>query len=165
MRELTPKAHAYIDYVVGEVVGKSGIQGASLCNDDENPFAYLINIPIVTDERLVVRTCNELFHALRLLPPSKNLALGEFGDYCQVVRCGSSSEECYVASFNHPAVFELKASDPECRFILKNWRDLNDAEEGAETEAEEAAMLELIDGINQYDAEHENDSKKDNEED
>ena len=147
MIRLTKKAYEFIENVVGEVIGESGIEGASLSDDGDNPFLHLVIIPIEADKRLVVRTCNELFHALRLLPPSKNLALGEFGDYCQVVCCGSSSEECYVASFNHPAVFELKASDPECRFILKNWRDLNDAEEGAETEAEEAAMQELIDGI------------------
>lgn len=126
MKRLAPKAYEFIDNVVGEVIGKSGIEGASLCEDGDNPFLHLMVIPIETDERLVERTCNELFHALRLLPPGKDLAMGEFGDYCQVVRGGSSDGECYVASFNHPAVFELKAGDPENRFILKNWRDCDD---------------------------------------
>lgn len=130
MIRLTKKAYEFINNVVGDVIGTSGIEGASICEDGDNPFLHLLTIPVETDERLVVRTCNELFHALRLLPPGKSLALGEFGDYCQVVRGGSSSGECYVASFNHPAVFELKASDPECRFILKNWRDLDDGGEG-----------------------------------
>ena len=121
MRELTPKAHEYIDYVVGDVVGNSEIVGASLCNDGENPFAYLVSIPIETDERLVVETCNELFHALGLLPPGKDLALGEMGDYCHVVRGASSEGECYVVNFNHPAVLDFRDGDPECQFILKNW--------------------------------------------
>ena len=121
MRELTPKAHEYIDYVVGDVVGNSEIEGASLCNDGEKPFAYLVSIPIETDERLVVETCNELFHALGLLPPGKDLALGEMGDYCHVVRGASSEGECYVVNFNHPGVLDFRDGDPECQFILKNW--------------------------------------------
>ena len=47
------------------------------------------------------------------------------------------------AAFNHPAVFEFKESDPECRFILRNWRNWD----GDGDEAEEAAMRELVDGI------------------
>lgn len=31
--------------------------------------------------------------------------------------------ESVVTYFNHPAVFELKPTDPERRFILKTWRD------------------------------------------
>ena len=129
MKRLTKEAYEFIDSVVGDVIGTSGIEGASMAEDGDNPFLHLVVIPIETDDRLVVQSCNKLFHALRLLPPGKNLALGELGDYCQVVRGGSSSGECYVASFNHPAVFELKASDSECRFILKNWRDWDDNEE------------------------------------
>ena len=139
--ELTPKAHAYIDYVVGEVVGKSGIQGAILSDDGENPFAYFIDIPIKTDERLVVKTCNELFHALELLPPGKDLALGEMDDYCHVVRVGSSDDECYLVHFNHPSVPDFKDRESECEFILKNW-DSDDDDDAAAAE-----MLELVEGI------------------
>ena len=141
MKKLTPKAHAYIDYVVGEVVGKSGIQGAILSDDGENPFAFFIDIPIKTDEWLVVKTCNELFHALELLPPGKDLALGEMGDYCHVVKFGSSDDECYLVNFNHPAVLYFKDGDPECEFILKNW------DSGGGDDAAAAEMLKLVEGI------------------
>ena len=121
MRKLTKNAYDFIDDVVGAVVGGSGIEGAGLCDDGDNPFAFMVQMPIGTDERLVVETCNKLFHALELLPEGKDLALGEFSDYCHVVRGGTSEGECYVATFNHPAVLEFKESDPECQFILKNW--------------------------------------------
>lgn len=141
MKKLTKKAYEFIDHVVGEVFGDSGIENARICDDGDNPFAFLVSIPIDTDERLVVKTCNNLFHALELLPKGKDLAMGEFGDHCQLVRGGDSDGECYVAMFNHPAVLEFDANDPESRFILKNWREWDgDAEEEAEIDR-------LIDGI------------------
>ena len=136
MKKLTRKAHAFIDNVVGEIVGNSGIEGAGLCEDGDNPFSYIIAIPIDTDERLVLRTGNELFHALGLLPQGKNLSLGEFGDYCRIVRGGSSDGECYVLVFNHPAVLEFNDDDPECRFILKNWDSADEDEEAEEAEVD-----------------------------
>ena len=129
MKKLTRKAYEYIDCVVGDVVGRSGIEGAGICDDGDNPFAFIVAIPIETDEQLVVKTCNELFHALELLPDGKDLAMGDFGDYCQLVRGEDSEGACYVAMFNHPAVLGFKNGDPECRFILKNWRTWDDGEE------------------------------------
>ena len=143
MKRLTKRAYAYIDEVVGEVIGNSGIEGAQLCEDGENPFAFLIQMPMENDRRLVVKTCNELFHALGLLPEGKDIALGELGDYCDVGRGGTSDGECYFATFNHPAVFEFKESDPECRFVLRNWRTWD----GGDDEGEEAEMRELVEGI------------------
>ena len=90
------------------------------------------------DEQIAVKTCNELFHVLRLLPEGKNLALGELDDYCNIVP--PEGNWCYLAVFNHPIVVGLKESDPGSEFILKNWRDYGDDEEVFE-------MQELIDGI------------------
>jgi len=124
MKRLNKKARELIESVVTYVVGeKGGLKGVYLAGDADNPFAYLVVMSLENDEQLVVRTCNELFHELHLLPPGKNLALGELGDYCQVIRGASSDGENYSAYFNHPAVFELKPTDPERRFILKTWRD------------------------------------------
>ena len=142
MKKLTKRAYALIDDVVGEVIGNSGIEGAQLCEDGDNPFAFLIQMPMENDGRLVIKACNELFHALRLLPEGKDLALGELGDYCDVGRGGTSDGECYFAIFNHPAVFEFTESDPECRFILKNWRDWDGGDE-----TDEAEMKALVAGI------------------
>lgn len=143
MKKLTKKAYALIDCAVGVVFGSNCIENARICDDADNPFAFIVSIPIETDERLVVKTCNELFHALELLPNGKDLAMGEFGEYCQLVRGGDSDGECYVAMFNHPAVLEFDENDPECRFILKNWREW-DGDEGDEEEAE---IDRLIKGI------------------
>ena len=141
MKELTPKAHAYIDEAVRYVFGGSGIKGVDLYEDGDNPFSYLIEIPLQNDERLVLRKCNELFQLIGLLPEDKCLALGELGDYCEIVKGGNSGGEMYVASFNHPAVFDLGEDDPEIRFVLKNWRDWEDGEE------ESAEIKRLVDGI------------------
>lgn len=141
MKKLTKKAYEFIDYVVGEVFGGSGIEDARICDDGDNPFAFIVSIPIETDERLIVKTCNKFFHALELLPKGKNLAMGEFGDYCQLVRGGDSDGECYVAMFNHPAVFSFGENDPECRFVLKNWREYDGGDE------EEAEIDRLVEGI------------------
>ena len=141
MKELTPKAHAYIDEAVRYVFGGSGIKCVDLYEDGDNPFSYLIEIPLQNDERLVLRKCNELFQLIGLLPEDKCLALGELGDYCEIVKGGNSGGEMYVASFNHPAVFDLGEDDPEIRFVLKNWRDWEDGEE------ESAEIKRLVDGI------------------
>ena len=141
MKKLTRKAQAYIANVVDEVVGRNGMKGASLCDDDQNPFLYLVFMPIETDEQVVAKTCNELFHVLELLPQDKDLALGELSAYCHFVRVGSAEEAYYIAVFNHPAVFALKESDPEYRFILANWRNLFNGK------SDKPVFQELIDGI------------------
>ena len=139
MKKLTPQAHAYIDHVVGEVVRRNGVKGAAISEDADNPFSYFLEIPLETEEHVAVKTFNDLFHALGLLPEGKNLAIGELGDYCEIVPPQNNGS--YLAIFNHPAVFELKESDPESRFILKNWRDWDIDDE------DELEIRELIDGI------------------
>ena len=138
MRTLTDKDHKRIYKVVCEVAGRNGVEGVELSGDADNPFSYFLEIPLAVDEQIAVKTCNELFHALGLLPEGKNLALGELGDYCNIVP--PEGNWCYLAVFNHPIVLELKATDSESRFILKNWRDYDDDEEAFE-------MQELIDSI------------------
>ena len=139
MKKLTQEAYEYIDQVVGKVVGKSGVKGFSLFEDGDNPFSFFLEIPLENGEELAVRTCNDLFHALELLPEGKNLALGELGDYCEIVP--PERNGLYLAVFNHPAVRELKETDPESRFILKNWRDWDVDDE------DNLWMQETLDGI------------------
>ena len=138
MRTLTDEEHKRIYRIVCEITGRNGVDGFELAGDADNPFSYFLEIPLAVDEQIAVKTCNELFHVLGLLPEGKNLALGELGDYCNIVP--PEGNWCYLAVFNHPIVLELKATDSESRFILKNWRDYDDDEEAFE-------MQELIDGI------------------
>ena len=109
--------------IISEVLGESGIEGASFGEDDENPFAFYVSIPGDGDERLVVYACNKLFHRLGLLPQDKGLMIGQLGDYCSIVSGGDGNDKCYVAALNHPVVTGLKENAPQARFILKNWRD------------------------------------------
>lgn len=139
MKKLTKEAYEYIDHVVGEVVGNNGVKGFSLFEDGDNPYSFFLEIPLENGEELAVRTCNKLFHALGLLPEDKNLTIGELGDYCNIVP--PEHNGVYLAAFNHPAVFELKETDPEYRFVLKNWRDWDDDDEAADV------ILALVDGI------------------
>ena len=141
MKKLTPKAYELIDNVVWEVISKSGVTGCGLFDDGDNPFSFGVQMPSVTDEGLALRTFNVLFHALGLLPDGQNLSLDEKGDYCEILSPQNSGY--YIALFNHPAVLELKETEPESRFILKNWREWND--EGDEEESD--YVQELIDGI------------------
>jgi len=138
MRTLTDEEHKRIYRIVCEITGRNGVDGFEFSGDADNPFSYFLEIPLAVDEQIAVKTCNELFHVLGLLPEGKNLALGELGDYCNIVP--PEGNWCYLAVFNHPIVLELKATDSESRFILKNWRDYDDDEEAFE-------MQELIDGI------------------
>ncbi len=138
MRSLTDEDHKQIYRIVCEVAGRNGVEGVELSGDADNPFSYFLEIPLAVDEQIAVKTCNELFHALGLLPEGKNLALGELGDYCNIVP--PEGNWCYLAVFNHPIVLEQKETDPESRFILRNWREWDDDEEAFE-------MQELIDGI------------------
>ena len=138
MRTLTDEEHKRIYRIVCEITGRNGVDGFELSGDADNPFSYFLEIPLAVDEQIAVKTCNELFHVLGLLPEGKNLALGELGDYCNIVP--PEGNWCYLAVFNHPIVLERKATDSESRFILKNWRDYDDDEEAFE-------MQELIDGI------------------
>lgn len=138
MKKLTHEAHEQIYKVVCEVAGRNGVDGVELSGDADNPFSYFLEIPLAAGEQIAVKTSNELFHVLGLLPVGKNLAIDELGDYCNIV--SPQGNWCYLAVFNHPAVFELEESDPESRFILKNWREWDDDEEADE-------MQELLDGV------------------
>ena len=143
MRKLNSRAHAYIDYVVDEVMGKAGIEEFDLFRDGDNPFAYLLQLPSGMRAQDAVKVGNELFHALELLPKGKNLKVEELGDYCIIGRGGDASEgEMYLLSFNHPAMLELKPNDPEMCYMIKNWL------KGGDEESEENnAVQELIDSI------------------
>ena len=88
MRTLTDEEHKRIYKVVCEVAGRNGVEGVELSGDADNPFSYFLEIPLAVDEQIAVKTCNELFHALGLLPEGKNLALGELGDYCNYRTAG-----------------------------------------------------------------------------
>ena len=123
MKKLNKRAYELIGNVVVEVFGGSGIKGADLFDDGDNPFAFVIEISVENNEQLVVRKCNELFHALNLLPEGKDLAMGGLSDYCDIVRGETSDAELFVATFNHPAVIEFDEHDPEMQFVLKNWRE------------------------------------------
>ena len=116
--------HCYPDMdMVDEVFDGSGIDGIAFGEDGDNPYAFMVFIPIDVDKGFVVYSCNKLFHQLGLLPHNKGLLMGEVVDYCGIVRGGGADGECYVASFNHPIVLGFEESDPRSRFILKNWRE------------------------------------------
>ena len=128
-KHLTQKQKDEIGDIVDEVFGDSGIKGGAFGEEGDNPYAFMVFVPIDVDERLVVYTCNKLFHRLGLLPQDKGLHMGEWGDYCCIVRGGRAEGECYIASLNHPVVMGFMECDSRARFILKNWRDWDGDEE------------------------------------
>ena len=141
MKKLTRKAKEFIYQAVDSIFSRSGIKDARLCEPEENPFMYFIASPVANGEGLIMKTSNELFHALGLLPEGRNLALDEDDDYCYVIR----SEQNYITAFNHPAVFQFEETDPECQFILKNWNQ-DGGDNGGDDDAK-SEIDRLVDGI------------------
>ena len=88
MRTLTDEEHKRIYRIVCEITGRNGVDGFELSGDADNPFSYFLEIPLAVDEQIAVKTCNELFHVLGLLPEGKNLALGGAGRLLQYRTAG-----------------------------------------------------------------------------
>lgn len=121
IREPTREQKTEIGRVADSIIGGSGIRGASFSEDADNPFSFIMFIPITTPERLVVDACAKLFLHLGLVSSGEVLTMGRYLDYCGVVRGGTSDGECYVASFNHPMAKIIGSGSPQARYILKNW--------------------------------------------
>ena len=121
MRKLTRKAKEFINDAVDNMIGGSGINGAMLSEDEDNPFLFLVLIPASTDLQLVMATSNIFFHLLGILPQNRNLKLGQSGDYCRIVKEEMDGDAYYILEFNHPAMLQFKEEDPEFQFALKNW--------------------------------------------
>lgn len=123
IQQLTQKQKQEIRSIIDVVICESGIKGVSFGEDDDNPYLFFVFIPCDADERLVTYTCNKLFHRLGLLPQESWLRMDECGDCCNIVSGNNCEGGCHIAVINHPIVLEFKETDPQSRFILKNWRD------------------------------------------
>ena len=160
MRQLSrAEVKALTNYVDGVVQGCGiGIENYSICERfPENPFVFFFAIAPTTDEKLVVRACNKLFHDLELLPRGKNLALGVVSEYCMFTQeeCENPAGFEYLVYFNHPIVKEFGDDDSEFQFtfgrwLLKRWTENCDGDEddgngaGGDYDAE---IQELVAGI------------------
>ena len=154
MRKLTRMAvKAMTDYV-NSVVQSCGISRENYTRCERfscNPFGFGFSIPATTDKKLVVRTCNKIFHDLELLPRDKDLALGESSDYCVFSReeYGGHNGFYYDIRFNHPIVKEFAEGDPEAQFIIKTWEEnLKYGDPGGYGDDDyDAEIQELVAGI------------------
>ena len=121
------------------VLARNGIEQWD--GDMFNPYLFALKIPISVGEKKVVKTFNDLFHMMGVLPGDEQLQMGEGRDYCAC--CENEDGETYSAIFNHPKAMKFKEGDEEYQFTLKAIHD----EQEAEAEAEEAEMRRLVDGI------------------
>ena len=118
--------------LVHKTMDENGIKGATShydydSQDDANPLEFIMEIPSNYSAELVMRACNKIFHALELLPADKDLALGELGDYCDVLP--PQADVGYIVSFNDPVVFTIDKTEQAYKYILKNWRDWDEEKE------------------------------------
>ena len=139
MREPTEKEAAFVRETVEKVLARNGIgqwQGDML-----NPYLLDVMIPASVGEAKATEAFNDLFHSLGVLPKDDTLPMSNGRDYCSC--CVNEDGETFSAIFNVPFAKEFKEGDEEYQFTLKAIH----AEQEAEAEAEEAEMLELVDGI------------------
>ena len=139
MRTLTDEEVISTRNKVETVLAQNGIEqwGGEMFN----PYLFEIKIPVSVGDKKAVKTFNDIFHTMGVLPCGEQLHMGEGRDYCAC--CMDEGGETYSAVFNHHKAMRFKAGDEEYQFTLKAIHD----EQEAEAIAEEDEMLELIDGI------------------
>lgn len=124
---------------VEAALARNGIK--QWCGDMLNPCLFEITIPVSTGEKKAVKTFNDIFHAIGVLPNDEQLEMSECKDYC--ASCVDEGGETYSATFNHPKAMKFKKGDNGYEFTLKAICE----EQEAEAMTEEKEMQELIDGI------------------
>lgn len=139
MKTLTDNEVVFARKTVEAVLARNGIEQWG--GDMLNPYLFELKIPVSVGEKMAVKTFNDLFHTMGILPNGEQLQMSEGRDYC--VCCADEDGETYSAIFNHPKAMKFTEEDEEYQFTLKAIHD----EQEAEAEAEEAEIHELIDGI------------------
>lgn len=136
MRTLTDEEVISTRSKVESVLAKNGIEQWG--GDMFNPYLFEIKIPASEGERKAVRTFNDLFHSVDVLPSGEQLQMGEGRDYCAC--CMDEDGKTYSAVFNHPKAMGFKEGDEEYQFTLKAIHEKQEAE----AEAEETEMRRLV---------------------
>lgn len=136
MRTLTDEEVISTRSKVESVLARNGIEQWG--GDMFNPYLFEIKIPASAGEKKAVKTFNDLFHTMGVLPNDEQLQMAEGRDYCAC--CVDEDGETYSAVFNHPKAMGFKEGDEEYQFTLKAIHD----EQEAEAEAEEAEMRRLV---------------------
>ena len=139
MRELKEEEAAFLRETIEKVFARNGIEQWQ--GDMLNPYLLDVMIPASVGEAKAAEAFNDLFHSLGVLPKDDTLPMSHGRDYCSC--CVNEDGETFSAIFNVPFAKEFKEGDEEYQFTLKAIH----AEQEAEAEAEEAEMLELVDGI------------------
>lgn len=139
MRILTDEEVISVRDNMETVLARNGI--GEWYADMFNPCLFELKIPVSVGEKKAVKTFNELFHEMGILPSGEQLQMGEGRDYCAC--CMDEDGETYSAIFNHHKAMRFKEGDEEYQFTLKAIHD----EQEAEAIAEEEEMLELVEGI------------------
>jgi len=140
MRELTKEEAAFVRETMQGVLTRNGIERWNV--DMLNPYLVDIMIPVSVGEAKAVKTLNELFHALGVLPEDENLGMAESRDYC--ASCMNEDGETYSMIFNIPFAKEFKEDDEEYQFTLKAIHESDAAEAEAEEEEEMRTIVDAI---------------------
>ena len=138
MRELTNEDVTFVRGTVRKVMERNGVE---YTDDLVANYLVEVKIDISVGKDKATRVFNEMFHALGVLPKSDTLPMSECRDYCAC--CVEEDGKSYCAMFNFPCIINCKEGDEEYQYTLK----AINAEQDAEAEAEEAEMLELVEGI------------------
>ena len=139
MKKLTNKEVVAISKKIETALARNGIEqwGGEIFN----PYLFMIKIPVSVGEKKAVKTFNDLFHTMGVLPSNERLQMCSARDYCAC--CMDDDGETYNAIFNHPKAMRLKEGGAEYKFTIKAMYD----DQKAKVQAEEKAVNELIEGI------------------
>jgi hypothetical protein len=139
MKYPTTEEASFVRETLDRVIAKNGIDRWHF--DVLNPYLLEVQFLVSVGKAKAVKTFNEIFHSLGVLPDDRRLGIGDSGDYCTIWENEDGST--YGATFNAPPAKSFKEGDEEYQFTLKAIF----AEQETEAGAEEAEMLALIDGI------------------
>jgi len=139
MKYPTTEEASFVRETLDRVIAKNGIDRFHY--DLLNPFMHEVQLLVSVGKTKAVKTFNELFHELGVLPEDKRLGIGDGWDYCAI--WANDDGSTYGATFNAPSAKDFKEGDEEYKFTVKAIF----AEQAAEAEAEEAEMLALVEGV------------------
>lgn len=139
MKMLTDEEVVSTRNIVETVLARNGIE--QWVGDMFNPYLFEVKIHVSVGMKKAVKTFNDLFHAMGILPSGDQVQMGEGRDYCAC--CVDEDGDTYSTIFNHPRAMEFKEGDEEYQFTLKAIHDKQESE----AIAEEEEMRELVEGI------------------
>lgn len=114
MQTLTDEEVISVRNKIEAVLARNGIEQWG--GEMYNPYLFEVKIPVSVGEKRAVKTFNDIFHTMGVLPNDEQLQIAEGRDYC--ASCMDEGGETYSAIFNHSKAMRFTEDDEEYQFTL-----------------------------------------------